>query len=182
MKNLFFICMALTMCFVYPSCGDSPKEIATETQEEAVVSPSVSSDLAFFELRGPVKQVKEDYMVYEFDRNGQLTKYNGEFKFARDNQGRIVSMEGYENHVTYLWDSQRPTGSEAAAEGMTILESYTYDERGFVVEIEHSVDGEVSYETLSYPDLDKYGNWTKRSSQGYEYGRGSASRTIEYYE
>ena len=182
MKNLFFICMALTMCFVYTSCTDSPKEIATESENEVATSPSVSSDLAFFELRGPVKQVKEDYMVYEFDRNGQLTKYNGEFKFARDNQGRIVGMEGYENHVTYLWDSQRPTGSEAAAEGMIILESYTYDERGFVVEIEHSVDGEVSYETLSYPDLDKYGNWTKRSSQGYEYGRGSASRTIEYYE
>ena len=182
MRNLFFISIALTMCFVYTSCTDSPKAIATENDNQVEVSPSVSSDLAFFELRGPVKQVKEDYMVYEFDRNGQLTKYNGEFKFARDNQGRIVSMEGYENHVTYLWDSQRPTGSEAAAEGMTILESYTYDERGFVVEIEHSVDGEVSYETLSYPDLDKYGNWTKRSSQGYEYGRGSASRTIEYYE
>ena len=182
MKNLFFICMALTMCFVYTSCTDSPKAIATENDNQVEVSPSVSSDLAFFELRGPVKQVKEDYMVYEFDRNGQLTRHNGEFKFARDNQGKIVSMEGYENHVTYLWDSQRPTGSEAAAEGMTILESYTYDERGFVVEIEHSVDGEVSYETLSYPDLDKYGNWTKRSSQGYEYGRGSASRTIEYYE
>ncbi len=181
MKNLFFISIALTMCFVYTSCTDSPKAIATEN-EEAAESPSVSSDLAFFELRGPVKQVKEDYMVYEFDRNGQLTRHNGEFNFARDNQGKIVSMEGYENHVTYLWDSQRPTGSEAAAEGMTILESYTYDERGFVVEIEHSVDGEVSYETLSYPDLDKYGNWTKRSSQGYEYGRGSASRTIEYYE
>lgn len=183
MRNLFFISIALTMCFVYTSCTDSPKEIATENENnEVVASPSVSPDLAFFELRGPVKQVKEDYMVYEFDRNGQLTRHNGEFKFARDNQGRIVSMEGYENHVTYLWDSQRPSGSEAAAEGMTILESYTYDERGFVVKIEHSVDGEVSYETLSYSDLDKYGNWTKRSSQGYEYGRGSASRTIEYYE
>lgn len=182
MKNLFFICMALTMCFVYPSCGDSPKEIATESENEVAASPSVSSDLAFFELRGPVKQVKEDYMVYEFDRNGQLTRHNGEFKFARDNQGRIVSMEGYENHVTYLWDSQRPSGSEAAAEGMTILESYTYGEQGFVEKIKHTVDGEISYETLSYSGLDKYGNWTKRSSQGYEYGRGSASRTIEYYE
>ena len=157
-------------------------KIVTENDNQVEVLPSVSSDLAFFELRGPVKQVKEDYMVYEFDRNGQLTKYNGEFKFARDNQGRIVSMEGYENHVTYLWDSQRPSGSEAAAEGMTILESYTYGEQGFVEKIKHTVDGEISYETLSYSDLDKYGNWTKRSSQGYEYGRGSASRTIEYYE
>ena len=183
MKKYIYVMIALAMCFVYTSCTDTPKEIATENENnEVIVSPSVSSDLAFFELRGPVKQVKEDYMVYEFDRNGQLTRHNGEFKFARDNQGRIVSMEGYENHVTYLWDSQRPTGSEAVAEGMTILESYTYDERGFVVEIEHSVDGEVLYETLSYSDLDKYGNWTKRSSQGYEYGRGSAWRTIEYYE
>ena len=183
MKKYIYVMIALTMCFVYTSCTNSPKEIATENENnEVIVSPSVSSDLAFFELRGPVKQVKEDYMVYEFDRNGQLTKHNGEFNFARDNQGRIVSMDGYENHVTYLWDSRRPTGSEAAAEGMTILEAYTYDERGFVVKIEHSVDGEVSYETLSYSDLDKYGNWTKRSSQGYEYGRGSAWRTIEYYE
>lgn len=181
MRNLFFISIALTMCFVYTSCTDSPKAIATEN-EEAAESPAVSPDLAFFELHGPVKKVQEDYMVYEFDQNGKLTKHSGEFKFSRDPQGRIVRMEGYENHVTYLWDSQRPSGSEAAAEGMTILESYTYDERGFVVEIEHSVDGEVSYETLSYSDLDKYGNWTKRSSQGYEYGRGSASRTIEYYE
>ena len=137
MKKYIYVMIALTMCFVYTSCTDTPKEIATENENnEAAASPSVSSDLAFFELRGPVKQVKEDYMVYEFDRNGQLTKHNGEFNFARDNQGRIVSMEGYENHVTYLWDSQRPTGSEAAAEGMTILEAYTYDERGFVVKIE----------------------------------------------
>ena len=182
MKNIFFICMALTMCFVYTSCADSPKATATENEEEVAESPAVSPDLAFFELHGPVKKVQEDYMVYEFDQNGKLTKHSGTFKFYRDSQGRIVTMEGYENHVTYLWDSQRPTGSEAAAEGMTILESYTYGERGFVEKIKHTVDGEISYETLSYSGLDKYGNWTKRSSRGYEYGRGSASRTIEYYE
>lgn len=91
-------------------------------------------------------------------------------------------MNGYENHVTYLWDTERPVGSEAAAEGMTLQESYSYDVRGFVVKIKHTADGEVSYETLSYSGLDPYGNWTQRSSEGYEYGRGSATREIEYYE
>ena len=73
-------------------------------------------------------------------------------------------------------------GCGAAAEGLTLQESYTYDERGFVVKIKHTTNGEVSYGTLSYSGLDPYGNWTQRSSEGYEYGRGSATREIEYYE
>lgn len=150
--------------------------------EEAAPSTVVAPDLAFFELHGPVKKMKEDFLVYEFDEKGNLTKHNGVFTFSRDQQGRIVKMNGYENHVTYLWDAERPVGSEAAAEGMTLSESYTYDGRGFVVKIKHTADGEVSYETLTYSGLDQFGNWTKRSSEGYEYGRGSATREIEYYE
>ena len=186
MRKTLFAVATLVVCLIYASCHNSPKESQVvsekENVEEATPSDVATPDLTFFELRGPVKKMKEDFIVYEFDENGNLTRHNGEFSFSRDEQGRIVKINGYENHVTYLWDAGRPVGSEAAAEGMTLSESYTYDERGFVVKIKHTTDGEVSYETLTYSGLDPYGNWTKRSSEGYEYGRGSASREIEYYE
>ncbi|MBQ6072233.1 MAG: hypothetical protein IKQ75_09755 [Bacteroidales bacterium] len=186
MKKSLFAVVALATCLICASCNNSHKrseDVSGKGTVDTVSQLSVTNpDLTFFELHGPVKKMSEDFLVYEFDENGNLTRHNGEFTFSRDKQGRIVKMNGYENHVTYLWDSERPIGSEAAAEGMSLLESYTYDNRGFVVKIKHTEDGEVSYETLSYSGLDKYGNWTKRSSEGYEYGRGSASRTIEYYE
>lgn len=186
MKKTLFAVVTLVVCLICASCNNSQKESQVVLDkggvEEATPSVVAAPDLTFFELRGPVKKMKEDFLVYEFDENGNLTRHNGEFSFSRDEQGRIVKINGYENHVTYLWDAGRPVGSEAAAEGMTLSESYTYDERGFVVKIKHTTDGEVSYETLTYSGLDPYGNWTKRSSEGYEYGRGSASRVIEYYE
>lgn len=146
-----------------------------------VQSTSVTPDLTFFGLKGPVKKITEDGMTYEFDQNGNLTKHSGTFSYKRDNQGRIIEMKGYENNVTYKWDGDNLVGSEAIAEGSMHEESYTYDERGFVVKIKHTIDGDAEYETLTYSNLDNYGNWTKRTSKGYEYGRGSATRTIEYY-
>jgi hypothetical protein len=180
-KSLFVV---LAACLICASCNNPQKgsNVVSEKGNVGAAAPStlITPDLTFFELRGPVKKMSEDGLTYEFDENGNLTRHDGEFTFSRDEQGRIVKMNGYENHVTYLWDAERPIGSKAAAEGMMLSESYTYDERGFVVKIKHTEDGEVSYETLSYSGLDQYGNWTKRSSEGYEYGRGSASRTIEY--
>ena len=186
MEKILFAVVALALCLICTSCHNSKKEsegVSEQETVEATPQPTPTTpDLAFFGLHGPVKQLKEDFLVYEFDEKGNLTKHNGEFTFSRDQQGRIVKMNGYENHVTYLWDAERPVGSEAAAEGMMLQESYTYDERGFVVKIKHTADGEVSYETLTYSGLDPHGNWTQRSSEGYEYGRGSATREIEYYE
>ena len=186
MRKTLFAVVALALCLICTSCRHSPKgseKGSVQGNVEAVPQPVlVAPDLVFFELHGPVKKVKEDFLVYEFDEKGNLTKHDGVFTFSRDSKGRIVKMDGYENHVTYRWDAERPVGSEAAAEGMTLSESYTYDERGFVVKIKHTEDGQVSYETLTYSGLDPYGNWTQRSSQGYEYGRGSATRVIEYYE
>ena len=186
MRKTLFAVVALALCLICTSCRHSPKESekgSVQGNVEAVPQPVlVAPDLVFFELHGPVKKMKEDFLVYEFDEKGNLTKHDGVFTFSRDSKGRIVKMEGYENHVSYLWDDERPVGSEAAAEGLTLSEAYTYDERGFVVKIKHTEDGQVSYETLTYSGLDPYGNWTQRSSQGYEYGRGSATRTIEYYE
>lgn len=187
MKKTLFTVAALALCLMFSTCRSSQKK-SDETvsgkgnvEQEAPVIQT-TPDLTFFGLHGPVKKLKEDFLVYEFDEKGNLTKHNGTFTFSRNEQGRIVKMNGYENHVTYLWDAERPVGSEAAAEGMMLQESYSYDERGFVVKIKHTADGEVSYETLSYSGLDQHGNWTQRSSEGYEYGRGSATREIEYYE
>ena len=184
---LFFV--GLTICFFGVSCHnsiDSPKDINNDSSVESTIesesqSVLVTPDLAFFELKGPVKKMTEDGMTYEFDKNGNLTRHSGTFSYKHDKQGQIAEMQGYENSVTYKWNSGRVVGSESAAEGSMREEAYTYDERGFVVKIKHTVDDEVEYETLTYSNLDKYGNWIKRVSKGYEYGRGSATRTIEYY-
>ena len=161
--------------------ADTPEETPAVEQHRFL-----SADLTFFCLYGPVKKVEEDGLVcLEFDKNGELTKDYGtpaSERYKRDGQGRIVEMDGYENHVVYEWDEAHPIGSKAAAEGMTLLESYTYDERGFVVKIKHTDDGEESVETFTYSDLDSHGNWTKRTSEGYGYTAGTTTRVIEYYE
>ena len=176
-------------CVSCTSSVSSDSKTAGETSaladDSAETPVFLSSDLAFFGLYGPVKSVTEDGTTsWEFDQNGTLTSVYGtpaSQRYNRDSQGRIVEMNGYENHVKYEWDDERPVGSEAQAEGMTSKETYTYDERGFVVEIKHSDDGDESVESFSYPKVDKYGNWTERTSEGYEYTAGTTSRVIEYY-
>ena len=122
--------------------------------------------------------------IYEFDQNGKLTKVNGKAasqKYTRDKQGRIVEETGNETFITYEWEDECPIRSENHI-GSPVVYSFIYDELGLVVKIKYTEDEDVAYETLSYPALDKYGNWTKRTSKGYEYGRGDATRTIEYYK
>lgn len=192
MKKTLFAIMALVglTCVSCTSSNPSSTKSDTETLDSADNSVELtrfsSSDLAFFALYGHVKSVTEDGIVsLEFDQNGTLTSVYGSpasQRYSRDNQGRIVEMNGYENHVTYTWGDERPVGSEAQAEGMTLKETYTYDERGFVAQISHSDDGEESIETFTYSDFDKHGNWTKRVSEGYDYTAGNTSRVIEYYE
>ena len=166
------------------SDADTPSVVAVDNGVETPLFHS--SDLAFFGLHGHVKSVTEDGVTsLEFDADGVLTAVYGtpaSQRYNRDKQGRIVEMNGYENHVEYEWGDERPVGSEAQAEGMSIKETYTYDERGFVVEIKHTDDGDESVETFTYPDVDKQGNWTKRVSEGYEYTAGTTIRVIEYYE
>lgn len=192
MKKTLLTIIALVglICASCTSSNPSSTKSDTETLDSADNSVELtrfsSSDLAFFALYGHVKSVTEDGIVsLEFDQNGTLTSVYGSpasQRYSRDNQGRIVEMNGYENHVTYTWGDERPVGSEAQAEGMTSKETYTYDERGFVAQISHSDDGEESIETFTYSDFDKHGNWTKRVSEGYEYTAGNTSRVIEYYE
>lgn len=189
MKNFLFAIIAL-IGLVCVSCTSSVSKSVGETSDSTAVSAEtpryLSSDLAFFGLYGRVKSVTEDGVLsLEFDQNGLLVSVFGtpaSQRYNRDKQGRIVEMNGYENHVVYEWGDERPVGSEAQAEGMTLRESYTYDERGFVVEINHSDDSEVSVESFSYPEVDKQGNWTKRTSEGYDYTAGTTTRIIEYYE
>lgn len=194
MKETLFSIVAL-IAFACVSCK-SPAPADTnsvaDTSTITVADNSVettqfqSSDLAFFGLYGHVKTVTEDGVTsLEFDPEGVLTAVYGtpaSERYNRDKQGRIVEMNGYENHVEYEWGDERPVGSEAQAEGMSIKESYTYDGRGFVVEIKHTDDGDESVERFTYPEVDKQGNWTKRTSEGYEYTAGTTTRVIEYYD
>lgn len=192
MKKTLLTIIAL-VGLICASCTSSVSSDSKSSDENTSLADNgsdtprfLSSDLAFFALYGPVKSVSEDGIVsLEFDQNGTLTSVYGSpasQRYSRDNQGRIVEMNGYENHVTYTWGDERPVGSEAQAEGMTSKETYTYDERGFVAQISHSDDGEESIETFTYSDFDKHGNWTKRVSEGYEYTAGNTSRVIEYYD
>ncbi len=192
MKKTLFTIVALIALSCVSCKSPAPSDTKTSVDTTDVADNSVetiqfhSSDLAFFGLHGHVKTVTDDGVTsLEFDPDGVLTAVYGtpaSQRFNRDNQGRIVEMNGYENHVEYEWGDERPVGSEAQAEGMSMKESYTYDERGFVVEIKHTDDGDESVETFTYNDVDKQGNWTKRTSEGYEYAAGTTTRVIEYYD
>ena len=196
MKKTLFSLIALIglICvscnsFVSPdtnSDANQDQSSSLEVQNSKVKNKYLSNDLAFFGLYGHVKMVKEDGITsLEFDQNGTLVAVFGtpaSQRYIRDNQGRIVEMNGYENHVEYEWGDELPIASVAQAEGMTLNEAYTYDERGFVVEISHSDDGDESVERFTYTEVDKQGNWTKRTSEGYEYTAGTTTRVIEYYD
>ena len=142
----------------------------------------MSPDLAFFGLHGQVKKMTEFGSEYEFDKNGKLIKVDGKpasQRYIRDGQGRIVRLDGFEFSESFLWNSGRLSGSEAMGDVLIDSESYTYDERGYIVKIkQHTVYDEVSYKTFIYSDIDKFGNWRSRTdNEGI-----ITTRIIEYFQ
>ena len=131
----------------------------------------VTPDLAFFNLHGPVKTLKdEDGKTWEFTLEGNLKTTPS--NFTRDSKGYIVMKtvnigEGYLDKYYFRYNDKMQIyhidldGYELGGKS-----DFTYDSRGLVVR-DHS---EYEYDELTinktkytYTNIDKYGNWTTRN-------------------
>lgn len=186
MKNIsvlvaFFVMMPL----VFASCGNNQNE---NGEDKTIVT--VLTDLAFWELNGPVKLCDE----VEFDRQGQMVRigdynpfaidapyrdideegYMEEFsKWGRNEEGRISSITGIEGMTSYTWRDGKVVRSEGIQEGTEYAADYEYDEQGLLVKlVEYASDvldeekgGEMSMwatTEYNYLEFDSHGNWIRR--------------------
>ena len=221
-KNLVLAVVLMALIFV--SCGQSEKEAArieaarqdsiakVEAELQKIREDSirqaeerrnrVTPDLAFFELKGPVKNVayndmyflgSENQVLY-FSEEGVVTTPKG-LKFNRKN-GMIKTISTYLPEFdiwttdTYKSDSigRKVFNSYSGLDGGGD-EKFSYDESGNLVKrtATGEIEGEpyTSVTTYTYMSHDEYGNWTKRVVKHKDsYGTSSSTETrkITYYE
>ena len=164
----------------------------------------VTPDLAFFNLHGPVKTLKEeDGKTWEFTPEGNLKTTPS--NFTRDSKGYIV-METVDSEEWHFFNEKRyfryndkmqiyHIDLDGYEGGGKI--DYTYDSRGLVVRdhTEYEYDELTIYKAkYTYTNIDKYGNWTTRNWIVYDTSDGEEAsfenslydgteyRTITYYE
>lgn len=165
--------------------------------EEAVLADgSVTPDLGFHFLSGPVKSCKNAAGInIPFNRSGLWTgTYNdflGPREFFRDDYGRIV-RETYDSEkygrgeMIYSWDGNHV--STMVDENRNHVVYFTYDDDGTLTTQLIYNDGKESLFEYSNHRRDSHGNWTSRSfvRTTVENGqtktlKGTQKRTITYY-
>lgn len=162
-----------------------------------------TDDLTFFEVHGPVRQIIEynkyddiewfKYSTCEFDQNGKFTLLDGRDPFTRevdedvyirDNKGRISEWTAYESSHIYAWKDNRIIGYEWFNDGFYGKSTYIYDDNGLIIKLEsvdlggpiESTGNGKTITSYTYPNIDKYGNWTHRKGGNHE-----IKREITYY-
>ncbi len=177
-----------------------------KTESSTKINTQITPDLAFFNLRGPVKTLKdEDGKIWEFTPQGSLKSLPK--GYSRDSEGYIVKqvtrmLYGNEldvnnyiyNHKTQLIECNN------GGPGWFEVIKYTYNKKGLVESrfVEYKDEGycEDEFDEYSYTQIDKYGNWIKRKwtasiVMGDEFDEnlsekttksGTHYRTITYYE
>lgn len=176
-------------------------DTAAVQQEPKTYEPG-RGDLGAFDLRGPVKECKQDELIVTFNPEGQFIAENGKpiekiytGGVKRDKNGRLQKGMYDPNDETghdYYFDSKGLATKihyrNYMDAGNTI--TYTYDADGYVAtesDQEWGIDA-VDEETGELPkpvvkkytilEKDSYGNWTKRKDQ-----KGNVTtRKITYYE
>ncbi len=176
---------------------DYREESPAEEAEEAVLDDgSVTPDLGFHFLSGPVKSCKNAAGInIPFNRSGFWTgTYNdflGPREFFRDDYGRIVretyDSEKYgQGEMTYTWNGNHV--STMVDENRNQAVYFTYDSDGnLTTQLIYNDGKETLFEYSNYR-RDSHGNWTSRSfvRTTVEDGetktlKGTQKRTITYY-
>lgn len=165
-------------------------------------------DLAFFNLRGPVKLVSEKNDSYDntrrygFSEKGKWETQDGQkignifTDVKRDSEKRIIEYtEGeYDCIDSYKITYDAKTGwvakcETSAGDGETTT-TYTYDANGYAVKsvtIGEYLDDEGGSKvntttTYTYVEFDDYGNWTKRTVKDSDGSSWTETRKITYYK
>ena len=168
-----------------------------------VENPSdfVTLDLSAFMLHGKVKSVEESYggqvsCTYYFSEQGELTKAamsEGDYrcKIKRQTNNLILSFEnpndeyggwGYvytiDNSgrlISYIYGSQ-DGGDE------TTYSNYNSNDWPTRSKTVAELGGAVTISSMSYSQIDEYGNWTLQTSKDNEVNEVITYRSIEYYK
>ena len=207
MKNFKLLLAACAMLLVFGACGNSQNQ---KENEDATEVTKTSTDLAFFDLQGPVKSCDG----VEFDRSGRIVTVDGIDPFAidgpyrdidttgdvkeycqwiRDDEGNIASLYCVESINNYEWEDGRVIGENGSGEGIDWVVKYQFNPEGRVIGIcTYYVNEEGALELnietrFEYLEFDDHGNWIRRNMKyfdvtiDYNYEE-EQTRTIEYYE
>ena len=207
MKNFKLLLSACMMViFVLASCDNS------QNKKDAKEIVSITPDLAYWDLQGPVKHCNE----VEFDNQGTMVSIGGydpfsieqayremdgddfvEFsKWERDEVGHIASVTGVEGMSEYTWNDGRVVSAAGFEEGTVWKNDYEYDTVGRLVKLMEYIGGFEDEEDelplwstseFSYLEFDSHGNWIRRAvkvtmADMENTEEYEETRTIEYYE
>ena len=208
MKNVKLLFAVCAMLLVFGACGNSQNQ---KENEDASETTKTSTDLAFFNLKGPVKSCDG----VEFDRMGRIVTVDGTDPFAIDGPYRdydtvtstyteycqwIRNAEGYmgqmlcvESVNNYVWEDGRVIEETGAGEGIEWDVRYQYNPEGLLLEknlyyLNDEGQKELNIITeYEYLDFDTHGNWTRRKVTNRDVTIGYVdenreTRTITYYE
>ena len=209
MKNFKLLLFACAVFLVFGACGNGQNQKEKEDATE-VTTMTPSTDLAFFDLQGPVKSCDGA----EFDRSGRVVTMDGIDPFAidgpyrdidstgefaescqwmRDDEDKISSVLCVEAINNYVWKDGRVVGENGSGEGIDWVIEYQFSPEGRLMKTDtyyldeegtRELSGVTEYE---YLEFDGHGNWTRRNVKyqdvmiDYNYEH-EETRTIEYYE
>lgn len=200
MKRIYIYCLLLiaALCF---------------SGQNSLYAVTTSPDLKWAEAQGPVKTIIQDGITMQFDRSGRITSLyftNASYDrppkidIRRNSEGQIVQI----SYKVFC----EPCGDGSHTE---LFRGYTYDASGYVSEIGEeffeayttttftndangrhkqaieSCEGDcMEYITsFTYPQIDSYGNWTKRQNvyhdvdmYSLEFLDKTTSRVIIYWD
>lgn len=175
--------------------ADAPTSVLPDSKDNKEVNEGPKAelgrgDLGIFELRGPVKTMK-DGQTYSFNEKGQWLTIDGRklsdiyYQVVRDKNGRLkeLNADGY-GSVGYTFNTD---GLATSINEDGFGRELTYNKEGDVIKEVQTIapemgdeEGEEEKTTYTYEiiERDKYGNWTKRKANGKEIEK----RTISYFE
>lgn len=191
MKSIKLLLVVCASFLVFAACGNGQNQNDKDKETVKATSETVSPDLAYWDLQGPVKRC--DYV--EFDREGKMVRLDNYDPFAleapsrdydtvtgmfsdlcqwtRDEQGRIFSITCYESYDEMTWNNGRVETVLSYYEGRLWKSVLEYDSNGHLAkqseyngdeDAEDDADLEL-FSTIEYTylDFDNYGNWTRRN-------------------
>ncbi len=200
MKKVLFVAafaVALSVC----SCGAkatesegsaAPDEVAEV--EEAPVEEFTTPDLDLLGVKGHVKDITNDGVIYAvFNEDGTLEKYGNNDKIShieRNADNQLTSFLGAE-WMEVTWENNRPVTIVNSYNELKMTFKHTYGDNGqiekIVVVYEDFIDETETTTTIvqeiTYPEdaFDAHGNWVKRTVTTPE-STYTETRKITYFE
>lgn len=168
----------------------SPQETENNNIKDSSEAELGRGDLGIFELRGPVKTMKNG-QTYTFNEKGQWLTLDGQklstlyYQVVRDKNGRLseLNADGY-GSVSYTFNTN---GLATSINEDGFARELTYNKDGDVIkEVQITApemgdeEGDAEKATYIYEiiERDQYGNWIKRKVNA----KNIETRTITYFE